>query len=71
MGINYPYLEINSGEIEIVKVKELGICDCCCNNKNYFIDNKNKLSVFKFNSKLNFDVDNFINSINKILKKIL
>jgi len=65
-----PYLKINSGKIEIVKEIEFEFfdfdCHCTRDRNEYSID---RLSDFKFNSKLNFDVDNFIKSINKILKK--
>ena len=68
-----PYLEINSGKIEIVKEIEFEFFDFDCHCKRDRNDELSidRLSDFKFNSKLNFDVDNFINSINKILKKIL
>ena len=68
--IYIPYLKINSGKIEIVKEIEFEFfdsdCHCTRDRNEYSID---RLSDFKFNSKLNFDVDNFIKSINKILKK--
>lgn len=55
---NYPYLDINFGEIEVAK--DYRIC---------FETHQDKLKVFQIESSLNFPVYNFIQLINKILIK--
>jgi len=60
MGNYSPYLDISFGEIEVVKDPDILSCPGT---------DKDSLKVFKIKSRLNFPVYNFIQLINKILKK--